>query len=138
MLKGGPAAEERVVSLVRAGNRYISRFLGDLITCQPLLLPVRHGKPSEFSGEIGHVTTLGALSRGDGDEAACYNTRPLDALQQEMLRDSEAGERQQAAASSGDRLRTGAALYRISGHRQTCTPRQHAHGCCPVEWCGWR
>lgn len=84
----------------RAGNRYMSRFLDDLINCQPLLLPVRHGKPSEFSGNILHVKTLGALSRGDGDEAAYYNTQLLNALQEEMLRDIEARERQEAAASS--------------------------------------
>ena len=70
-----------------AGNKYMSRFLDDLINCQPLLLPFRDGKPSEFSGHALHIKTLGALARGDGAEAAHYNTALLTALQAEMLRD---------------------------------------------------
>lgn len=75
-----------------AGNGYMSRFLDDLINCQPLLLPYRDGKASEFSGNALHIKTLGALARGEGDEAAHYNTQLLTALQSEMLRDITSNE----------------------------------------------
>ncbi|MDN3719658.1 GntR family transcriptional regulator [Roseibium salinum] len=75
-----------------AGNQYMSRFLDDLINCQPLLLPFRDGKVSEFSGHALHIKTLGALARGDGEEAAHYNTELLNALQAEMLRDIRSAE----------------------------------------------
>lgn len=73
-----------------AGNGYMSRFLDDLINCQPLLMPFRDGRKSEFSGNELHIKTLGALARGEGEEAAHYNTRLLTALQAEMLRDIDA------------------------------------------------
>lgn len=74
----------------RGGNKYMSRFLDDLINCQPLLQDSRNGVRMEFSGLAWHIKTLAALARGDGDEAAYYNTQLLTAVQQEMLRDIEA------------------------------------------------
>lgn len=73
-----------------AGNGYMSRFLDDLINCQPLLMPYRDGKKSEFSGNELHIKTLGALARGEGEEAAAFNTQLLTSLQAEMLRDINA------------------------------------------------
>ena len=75
-----------------AGNQYMSRFLDDLINCQPLLLTFRDGKASEFSGHALHIKTMGALARGEGAEAAHYNTELLNALQAEMLRDIRSAE----------------------------------------------
>ncbi|WP_417204912.1 GntR family transcriptional regulator [Antarctobacter sp.] len=73
-----------------AGNKFMSRYLDDLINCQPLLLSFRGGKASQFSGNELHIKTLGALARGDGDEAAHYNHELLSALRSEMLRDINA------------------------------------------------
>jgi len=73
-----------------AGNGYMSRFLDDLINCQPLLMSFRDGRKSEFSGNELHIKTLAALARGEGEEAAHYNTLLLTALQAEMLRDIDA------------------------------------------------
>lgn len=83
-----------------AGNRYMSRFLDDLINCQPLLLSYRDGKKSEFSGHILHIKTLGALGRGDGEEAAHYNTRLLTDLQAEMVRDIGAARRGESTGAA--------------------------------------
>ena len=73
-----------------AGNVMMSRFVNELIACQPLLGMRNSGRQSSFSGVIAHTRTLAALLRGDGHEAESVNTQLLLALEREFLRESTA------------------------------------------------
>lgn len=84
-----------------AGNKHLSQLLYDLINCQPLLMSHRHGRPSEFSGHNLHIKTMGALARGEGEEAVHYNNQLLTALKSEMLLDIKAAEDQDGPPGPG-------------------------------------
>lgn len=73
-----------------AGNAMMTRFVDELIACQPLLGMRGAGQRSSFSGVIAHTRTLAALLRGDGHEAQALNTQLLLALEREFLRESAA------------------------------------------------
>ncbi|MDP5306429.1 GntR family transcriptional regulator [Paracoccus spongiarum] len=73
-----------------AGNEMMTRFVNELIACQPLLGNSRTGKQSSFSGVIAHTRTVAALLRKDGAEAEAINTQLLLALEREFLREATA------------------------------------------------
>lgn len=73
-----------------AGNAMMTRFVNELIDCQPLLGSSRSGTQSSFSGVIAHTRTVAALLRKDGAEAEAINTQLLLALEREFLREATA------------------------------------------------
>lgn len=68
-----------------AGNTMITRFVRELIACQPLLGAHAPNRKSGFSGVPAHTKTLAALLQGDGLQAEALNTELLCALEREFL-----------------------------------------------------
>ncbi|MEZ5812789.1 MAG: GntR family transcriptional regulator [Rhizobiaceae bacterium] len=71
-----------------AGNAPLTRFLEDLMNCQPLLSPERVGGTSKFHGTPTHFATIEALERGDGERAARLNSGLLCELETTMMQES--------------------------------------------------
>ncbi|WP_170167033.1 GntR family transcriptional regulator [Paracoccus methylarcula] len=70
-----------------AGNTMITRFVRELIACQPLLGAHAPNRKSGFSGVPAHTKTLAALLQGDGHQAEAMNTELLRALEREFLQE---------------------------------------------------
>lgn len=68
-----------------ADNDLMTRFLRDLINCQPLLSAVRGGELSAFNGAPAHEAIIRALANRDGEKAAHINTRLLKELETELV-----------------------------------------------------
>lgn len=71
-----------------AGNAMMTRFVRELIDCQPLLGAREPDRKTSFSGVAAHTRTLAALMRGEGREAREVNTTLLRALADEFVQEA--------------------------------------------------
>ena len=78
------AREFHITFTELAGNVMISRFVRELIDCQPLLAGRSAHLPA-LSGVPAHTKTLAALARGDGEAAAAINSALLSEIEKSLI-----------------------------------------------------
>jgi len=103
------------------GNRRMTRFLEDLINCQPLLAGDRRGQLSRFTGVPTHRAIVEALAERDGDKAAMLNTGLLRELENEMALDRAQSEAAEDHDQTKDNRSTGSRAQKARRGSETPT-----------------